>query len=185
MTMQKMNILLGALAFSCALTVNAQGRHQREGGQGGFSADQRQEMVQRQADQLVERMSLDDITAAWFVPLFKEYSEALMAVRKESMPTKDKSIDGLSDEDAEQVILDFIAGEEKQAALKRDYYARFKERLTPQQLIKVFLVQPGQRGGNGQRGGGQRGGQGQGGFGGPGYPPPGGFGPGGGFGGPF
>lgn len=184
--MQKMNILLGALLFSCALSLNAQGRHQREGGQGRFGEGQRQEMVERQAASLVERMSLDDITASWFVPLFKEYSEALMAARKAAFPEKDKSIDGLSDEDAEALILNIFASDEKAVAVKREYYARFKERLTPQQLVKVFAAQPGQQGHRrGQRGG--QGGEGFGtmpeGFG----PPPGGFGPppGGGFGGPF
>lgn len=184
--MQKMNILLGALLFSCALSLNAQGRHQREGGQGRFGEGQRQEMVERQAASLVERMSLDDITASWFVPLFKEYSEALMAARKAAIPEKDKSIDGLSDDDAEAMILNVFASEEKMVAVKRDYYTRFKERLTPQQLLKVFGQQPGMQGNRrGQRGG--QGGQGFNGgpedFG----PPPGGFGPppGGGFGGPF
>lgn len=184
--MQKMKIFIGMLLFCGALNVSAQGRHQRQDGQGGPSAEQRQEMVQRQAVSLVERMSLDDITAAWFVPLYKEYSEAMMAARKAAIPEKDKSIDGLSDDDAETMILNVFASEEKVVAVKRDYYARFKERLTPQQLLKVFGQQPGMQGN--RRG--QRGGQGGQGFnGGPeGFgPPPGGFGPppGGGFGGPF
>lgn len=182
-------VFVGTLLLCGVLNVSAQGRHQRQGGPNEPSEEQRQEMVERQVASLVERMSLDDITAAWFVPLFKEYGEALMTVRKAAIPEKDKSIDGLSDDDAEAMILNVFTSEEKTVAVKREYYARFKERLTPQQLLKVFAVHLGQQGNRrsqrGQRDGqdGQRFHGGPEGF----VPPPDGFGPppGGGFGGPF
>lgn len=182
--MKKLSLLFSALLLCGAFNANAQGRRQHDGG--GDRGPWRQEMVQRQADQLVQRMSLDDITAQWFRPLFAEYTEALFAIRHEAMPSKDKAIDNLSDEDAEKLILDQFEAEEKTVALKRAYYDRFKQRLTAQQLVKVFAVQPGQRGGQqGQRGqrGGFEGGPGGPGFGGPGFGGPGfggpGFGPGG------
>lgn len=179
--MKKLSISLLALLLSAQLGVNAQGRHNRGNGEDG--GQQRQEMVQRQAEALVQRMELDATTAAWFMPLYVEYGEALGAVRRESMPNRDKKIDELSDEAAEQMVLDAFAAEEKIVEVKRAYYARFKEGLTPQQLIKVFTQQFGQRGqrgaAGGQRGGfdGQRGGFGGPGFGGPGFGGP-------GFGGP-
>lgn len=181
--MKHLNFYIAALLFCTSLSVGAQSRHGR-GGEGD-GQNRHQEMVQRQAEGLVGRMSLDDTTAAWFVPLFVEYSEAVMNARKEAMPSKDKAIDALSDEDAEKLIEDAFASEEKVVQVKRDYYERFKQRLTAQQLVKVFTMQPGgQFGGQrGQRG--QRGQQdGRGGFGGPGFGPEGpGFG-GPGFGGP-
>lgn len=178
--MKHLNIYIAALLFCTSLSVGAQSRHGR-GGEGD-GQNRRQEMVQRQAESLVDRMSLDDTTAAWFVPLFVEYNEAMAKVRKEAMPSKDKAIDALSDEDAEQLIEDAFASEEKVVQVKRDYYERFKQRLTAQQLVKVFTFQPGsQRGQRGQQGS-QQGGRG--GFGGPGFGPEGpGFG-GPGFGGP-
>lgn len=173
--MKHLNIYIAALLFCTSLSVGAQNRHGR-GGEGD-GQNRRQEMVQRQAEGLVGRMSLDDATAAWFVPLFVEYSEAIAKVRKEAMPSKDKAIDALSDEDAEKLIEDAFASEEKVVQVKRDYYERFKQRLTSQQLVKVFTFQPGsQRGQRGQQGG-------RDGFGGPGFDGGPGFG-GPGFGGP-
>lgn len=174
--MKHLNVYIAALLFCTSLSVGAQSRHGR-GGEGDGQS-RRQEMVQQQAESLVDRMSLDDTTAAWFVPLYVEYNEAMAKVRMEAMPSKDKAIDALSDEDAEQLVEDVFASEEKAVQVKRDYYERFKQRLTAQQLVKVFTFQPGgQRGQRGQ--GGHEGGRG--GFGGPGGP---GFGPDGpGFGG--
>lgn len=175
--MKHLNIYFAALFFCLTLSANAQG-HRGHGGEGD-GQNRRQEMVQRQAQGLVERMSLDDTTAAWFVPLYVEYSDALAKVRMEAMPSKDKAIDALSDEDADQLIENSFASEEKVVKVKRDYYERFKQRLTSQQLVKVFTMQPGgQRGQRGQ-GGQMHGGPG---FGGPGFGGPGFGGPG--FGGP-
>lgn len=181
--MKKLTLLFSALLLCGALNANAQSR--RHGGEGGDREAQRKEMVKRHADTLVERMSLDDVTAKWFVPLYVEYSEALAAIRHEAMPSKDKAIDSLSDEDAEQLIVGQFEAEEKTVAVKRDYYERFKQRLTMQQLVKVFAGQTGQRGGQrGQRGGegfdgGRDFGPGGPGFGGSGFGPGPGFGPGG------
>lgn len=184
--MKKLTLLFSALLLCGALNTNAQSR--RHGNEGGDRDAQRKEMVQRHADALVQRMSLDEVTARWFVPLYVEYSEALAAIRHEAMPSKDKAIDSMDDEDAEKLILSQFEADEKTVALKRSYYDRFKQRLTLQQLVKVFAGQANQRGGqSGQRG--QRGGQGYGvdrdfgpdgpGFGGSGFGPGPGFGPGG------
>lgn len=186
--MKKLTLLFSALFLCSALNANAQSR--RHGSESGDREAQRKEMVQRHADALVQRMSLDEVTAKWFVPLYQEYSEALAAIRYEAMPSKDKAIDGLSDEDAERLIIGQFEAEEKSVAVKRTYYERFKQRLTSQQLVKVFAGQPGQHGGQAGQRGGQRGGHsfdggrdfGPGGPGGPGFDGPGfggGFGPGG------
>lgn len=147
--MKKLTLLFSVLLLSSALNANAQGR--RHGSEGGDRDAQRKEMVKRHADTLVQRMSLDEVTAQWFVPLYVEYNDALTAIRHEAMPSKDKAIDSLSDEEAEQLIVGQFEAEEKTVAVKRSFYERFKQRLTLQQLVKVFAAQPGQRGG--QRGG--------------------------------
>lgn len=175
----KKSLFILLLAFcSVTLGANAQ-RHHGSMGDGDRSM-QRREMVKRQAAALSQRMELDNITAAWFEPLYIEYSDSLAAIRATTFPERDKKIDALSDLEAEQLILDKFSGEEQVVAVKRAFYARFKERLTPQQLVRIFAQQPGQRPG-GQQNGGPRGGfggpEGPGGFGGPGFGPgPGGFG---------
>lgn len=95
-------ILLLSLFFAGVFTATAQ---RARGGQGtGDREAQRKEMTLRQAQALCERMSLDDATANWFVPLYVEYVDSLAAIRKSSFPEKDKKIDELSDLDAEQLI---------------------------------------------------------------------------------
>lgn len=163
----KKTLLILLVAFSCAaLSVSAQRRHGTMGD--GDRSAQRREMVKRQAATLSERMELDATTAAWFEPLYIEYSDSLFAIRATTFPERDKKIDQLSDLDAEQLILDKFSGEEKTVAVKRAFYARFKERLTPQQLIRIFAQQPGS-GQRGQQQGGPGFGPGPGGFGGPGF----------------
>lgn len=174
----KKTLLILLLALSGVVSpAHAQRRHGPA--DGGERSAQRREMVKRQAAALSQRMELDDTTAEWFEPLYIEYSDSLAAIRATTFPERDKKIDKLSDLDAEQMILDKFSGEERTVAVKRAFYARFKERLTPQQLVRIFTQQPGQRGG--QQHSGQRGGfggpDGPGGFGGPGFGP-------GGFGGP-
>lgn len=178
-THMKKTLLILLVAFcSAAISASAQRRHGTMGD--GDRSAQRREMVKRQAATLSQRMELDNATASWFEPLYIEYSDSLAAIRATTFPDRDKKIDELSDTDAEQLILDKFSGEEKTVAVKRAFYARFKERLTPQQLIRIFAQQPGS-GQRGQQQGGPRGGfggpEGHGGFGGPGFGPgPGGFG---------
>lgn len=178
----KKTLFLIMLLLCTSLTVSAE---KKKGERSNEDREaQRKEMVLRQANSLAERMNLDGTTAEWFVPLYQEYSQALQDVRKDAMPDKDKKIDELSDLDAEQMILDNFKAEEQQVAVKRAYYNRFKERLTAQQLVKVFTMVPGE--GRGNRKGNANGDRG--GFpGGPGGGFPGGGFPGGGFpgGGPF
>lgn len=75
----------------------------------------------------------------------------------------------LSDLEASQQLLNTFAAEEQAVALKRAYYERLKEKLTPQQLLTLFTrsdrptmqrPQQGQMrpGGNFQRGGMEMGG---------------------------
>lgn len=171
----KKTILILFVAFSCAVLSAGAQRHHRVNDDNGRSV-QRREMVKRQASVLSQRMELDNVTAAWFEPLFIEYHDSLSAIRSTTFPERDKKIDALSDLEAEQMILDKFKADEQTLAVRRAFYERFKERLTPQQLIRIFAQQsgPGQRGG---QQGGPRGGfggpEGPGGFGGPG---PGGYG---------
>ena len=73
----KQKIVIIALLLCTALTVSAD-RKKGEKSEAEREA-QRKEMVLRQANDLADRMSLDDVTAEWFVPLFQEYSDSLQA----------------------------------------------------------------------------------------------------------
>lgn len=166
-----------ALLLCAALGSSAQ-RHR--GGESDNRDGQRREMVERQAQGLSQRLALDEATARWFEPLYVEYADSLMKLRRTSMPSRDKKVDELPDEQAEEMLAAVFDADAQTLALKRRYCELFRQRLTVQQLLKVFAQPAGGRGQ--QRDGGGDFGPGRGGF--PGGP--GGFGPPpGGFGGPF
>lgn len=166
----------------------------------GDRAQQRKERIERQAQQQAKDLKLDEATTTWFTNLYVEYQTELQQVREAAMKDmpkpekakkggdaddesanpenlKEKELKKLTDEQAEKIIQANFDRTEKELKVKRDYYARFREKLTPKQLVRIF-AQPGR---GGQRGG-QRGGMPRGGGfpGGPMGGPGGGF-PGGGF----
>ena len=112
----------------------------------------RKEMSTRQATRQAKELKLDDKTQAWFIPLYAEYQDTLRAVRTQGMPRpqaegrekankQNKEPKKLTDAEALQRIEQLFDNEEKTLTLKRAYYKRFKEKLTPQQLLSIFHQQ--------------------------------------------
>ncbi len=167
--MKKSMILMAAFAM-ISLSMSAQGQRQRLTEE--EIAKLRAEQVQKQADRLAKDLELKDDAKAAFVATYTEYQDALakvrMVSREEGREEADADRDNkkeknLSDEEATKRLEEVFARQEEQIEqskkaleVTREYYAKFKETLTPQQLLKVFSQQ--QRGGRGGRGG--EGGQG-------------------------
>ena len=131
------------------------------------------ESFTRRATRMADELKLDDAAQAWFVPIYAEYLDTLQTVSRRARITdangKRKQQKELSDLEASQQLLNTFAAEEQVVALKRAYYERLKEKLTPQQLLTLFTrsdrptmqrPQQGQMrpGGNFQRGGMEMGG---------------------------
>lgn len=140
-------------------------------------AARRTEMIQKRAAQLVKAMRLTDEDESWFTELYTEYQDSLYALRQALRPQSQpeevngmKDMKKISDEEASQMILNQFTMEEQQVAVKRAYYEQFKNRLTPKQLMLVFMgpAMGGQRQQQGQQQDGMRRGWGGPGFGGPG-----------------
>ncbi len=131
------------------------------------------ESLTKRATRMADELKLDDAAQAWFVPIYAEYLDTLQTVNRQARITdangKRKQQKELSDLEASQQLLNTFAAEEQAVALKRAYYERLKEKLTPQQLLTLFTrsdrptmqrPQQGQMrpGGNFQRGGMEMGG---------------------------
>ena len=174
--------LLVALTLGMGTTATAQKQDKK----GGDRTEMRTKMATRMANEL----KLDDKTQAWFIPLYAEYQDTLRSVRreftmkpapeqlkpkadkdKEQTDKKDnkKAPKALTDAEAQKMIDNTFAREERELSLKRAYYDKFKAKLTPQQLVTIFCRKPQQGMGAGrQQFGGRQGGMRQGGqFGGP------------------
>ena len=179
---KSMIALLVALTLGMGTTATAQKPNKQYG--------DRTEMRTKMATRMANELKLDDNTQAWFIPLYAEYQDTLRSVRREFTikpapellkPKADndkektdkknskKAPKALTDAEAQQMIDNTFAREERVLSLKRAYYDKFKAKLTPQQLVTLFCSKPNRDTDPGrQQFGGRQGGMRQGGqFGGP------------------
>ena len=179
---RSMIALLVALTLGMGTTATAQKQNRKNG--------DRTEMRTKMATRMANELKLDDNTQAWFIPLYAEYQDTLRSVRreftikpapellkpkadndKEKTDKKDskKAPKALTDAEAQQMIDNTFAREERTLSLKRAYYEKFKAKLTPRQLVTLFCSKPNHGTAPGrQQFGGRQGGMRQGGqFGGP------------------
>lgn len=178
---RSMIALLVALTLGMGTTATAQKPNKQYG--------DRTEMRTKMATRMANELKLDDNTQAWFIPLYAEYQDTLRSVRREFTikpapellkPKADndkertdkknskKAPKVLTDAEAQQMIDNTFAREERLLSLKRAYYDKFKAKLTPQQLVTLFCkpnrnTAPGRQQFGGRQGGMRQGGQ----FGGP------------------
>ncbi len=161
--MRKSMIVMATLAI-VSVGMSAQEQPQRMSEE--EMASRRAEMVQKQAERMAKAIDLKDDAKTQIVADNNKYMEALMGARtgnrdgnrenarEERGEKKNKE---LTDEEATQRVEESFARQEEQIAqsqkaleISREYYAKFKETLTPQQLLKVFGQQ---RGGQNRQGG--------------------------------
>ncbi len=186
-------LLVAAFALCSTLTLSARDKKDDKS-----ERPDRKEAGTRQATRMASELKLSDELQKWFIPLYAEYQDTLRSVRRPAQKPENDKANGekadkdkkdsergkLTDEQATKRIEETFAQEEQELQLKRAYYARFKEKLTPQQMVTIFC-RPAMNANRGPQQGGRPGGQmrqgGQPGFGG--GMPQGGF--GGGMGGDF
>ncbi|MBO7295459.1 MAG: hypothetical protein J6U65_08620 [Bacteroidaceae bacterium] len=116
--------------------------------------DKAEERMNRMIERKAKDLKLDEETTAWFSPLYKEYLLALFVVnQKYRVEKKD-----LNDAEILESIVNSFSRAEEEVAVKRTYFLKFQEKLTPQQLKDVFMPRMNRSGQGGQRGGFNRGG---------------------------
>lgn len=130
-------LFLAAAAF--ALGVSAQ---PAEGKRKGDGPRDRKEASLKQAERMAGRLKLEGETKQWFVPLYAEYRDTLAAVARTARPARAQGEGGrraeLTDMEAIETLARMFGAEEQTLALRREYFTRMKDRLTPQQLVVVF-----------------------------------------------
>ena len=127
-----------------------------------YNAEQHKQRLEKRAFDQAKQMDLDDATTLWFSNLYVEYQTELRRIRQEArqaMPTppkgnkdnadstddldlKDKEMKKLSDEEAEKIIETRFKMEAQELATKQEYYKRFREKLSPKQLVRIFSPAP-------------------------------------------
>lgn len=137
MTYNKIISMLAAFAFCtglCAQTADKKARKNRN--------TNPTERLQQQATRMADELKLDDQTQAWFVPLYVEFQDTLQAVARAARPVdangKAKQKKELTDAESLVLLANTFDKEERTLAIRRAYFAKFKDRLTPQQLVTIF-----------------------------------------------
>ena len=93
---------------------------------------QRQKMVHMAAVRIAEQIEVPDSSKEAFISLYQTYkkeSAVIMAVRPAEDDTADPS--------EAKILCDFNKSE-KLLALRREYYFKFRELLTPAQIQKMY-----------------------------------------------
>lgn len=95
--------------------------------------------MEQMAANMARRLKLDSGTTEWFIPVYAAYQDTLASLRRTARPVKKNA--GMSEAEALQAIENAFKAAENEVALKRTFLPLLKERLTPQQLVAIF-VQP-------------------------------------------
>ncbi|MFW5567867.1 MAG: hypothetical protein ACOCNS_05165 [Bacteroidales bacterium] len=153
--MKKAFMMIAALFLMIAQAYDANAQRP------GMDPEMRAEFAKMAAQKVAGELKLDKAEREWFEPLYMEYADSLRKAQKIDLPEKNKEIKEMTDDEALEAVEKMFASQERALAVKRAYYERFKEKLTPQQLFRLFRPKNERR----------RAAQGQGPFG-PGMPPP-------------
>ena len=93
---------------------------------------------------ITEHLELTPEEAEKFWPIYNEYEKKRDETAKEIFehfnPDKEKPLE-LSDENADNMIRQRFAEEQKLLDLKKEYYAKYKEVLTASRILKLYEVE--------------------------------------------
>lgn len=133
--------MLAAFSFSAGMQAQKANEPRKERRQ-----IDRVEMSQKMATRMADELKLDDKTQAWFVPIYTEYQDSLRSLRRLARPVSEMGqkvdVKTLTDAQALALVESTLMVSEMETALKRTYFGKLKERLTPQQLVSIFCRQP-------------------------------------------
>ena len=167
----KKTLLICAVLLMC-FGLNAAAQRDQRGQRG---QEDQKERLEKRAKQLAKQLKLDDATTAWFTPIYIEMQDSLTTVRLQvrratRQDEGNKKLEDLNEEESAERLAAQFALTERELAIKRGYAVRMSERLTANQVLRVFTM-PQRQAPRGARSGGFPGG----GFPGGGFPPGGGF----------
>lgn len=114
-----------------------------------------EQMQQMQCNHLIKALALDDMTAAKFTPVYREYMEEMRAVRKMGKPEKavkktDKAPKAErqvapkpipTDAEVEAAIKARFVQSRKMLDIRETYYSKFRQFLSPKQIQKMYNME--------------------------------------------
>lgn len=144
---RKVFYLMLALLIGGQVSVLAQNQ-QKKNNKRKFTPEQ---LMERQTNQMMEALMLDDETAAKFAPVYKDYLKELNDCRmKYRKPKSAKpATNGTelipkplpTDEEVEKMITDRFEKCRQILDIREKYYKEFKKILSPRQILKVYQTE--------------------------------------------
>ncbi len=112
-----------------------------------------EQLMQKQANQMIRTLMLDDATATKFAPVYENYLKELRDCRminhkskpviqeigKEGIKPKSNAI--LTDAEVEQQIEARFAQSRKILDIRERYYKEFRKMLSPKQIMKIYQTE--------------------------------------------
>lgn len=97
----------------------------------------REQLAEKQANYIAKEMAMDDATSKQFIETFCQFQKEMWKLG--SRPKRDTS--HLSDKEAEQVMNERFDHSQKILDLRRMYYSKYRDFLTPRQIEKVYELE--------------------------------------------
>ena len=132
--MKTMYVYLAMGALMCTTTLFAQKPEQKR------QQPTPEQRIERQAARMDKELMLDDETSAKFLPLYKEYLQAMAECRPAPAERPRKS--ELSDEELDKRMQTRFECQKKRIETQETYYAKVKKILTMRQVEKIFAPHP-------------------------------------------
>lgn len=142
-------VLLAFLMVGSQFTLSAQNQSSTDK-KHHFTPEQ---LMQKQANQMIRTLMLDDATAAKFAPVYENYLKELRDCRmmnRKPRPTgqeagnngaKQKSSPVLTDAEVERQIEGRFAQSRKILDVREKYYKEFRKILSPKQIMKIYQTE--------------------------------------------
>lgn len=142
-TVQLKSIVLTAAVLFIQVVAFAQPG--REGRPGEPMKDRLDEMKAKKIAYLSGALNLKPAEAEVFWPIYNEFDEGMMTFHKEKIKAQMKhrrdekgGNDPLSDEEAQERILEQFKAEQDVLNHRKTYYEKFKKVLSPSQILKLY-----------------------------------------------
>ncbi len=129
--MKKLFLILTVLFFSASL-LQAQSKKNAKNGK------KREKIAAMRTAFITEKLELTEAEAEKFWPITNQYHVKRKAVNNSYK--QDKSLESMTDEEAEALINDHIAKEQQLLDLKKDYIRQLKSVLPAKKIVKLKRV---------------------------------------------
>jgi len=132
-------MIAAALLAGNFSAVNAQNANEAKDGKKQLTEDQ---IIQKRTEQMERVLMLDDAVAAKFAPVYTQYLKDKMDCRKingkKVEGKKDFKMENKTDAEVDAIIKEQFAQSRKVLEINENYYAKFRNILSPKQVLKIY-----------------------------------------------